>query len=75
VTLADGKVFRFGGTAGMGLGWGVDDDPAGKSATMVGGAASGLSVYPSRKLSVAVLTNLQGAGPDQLLKGVAEFFR
>ena len=75
VTLADGKVFRFGGTSGMGLGWGVDDDPAGKSATMVGGAASGLSVYPSRKLSVAVLTNLQGAGPDQLLKGVAEFFK
>jgi len=75
VTLADGKVFRFGGTSGMGLGWGVDDDPAGKSATMVGGAASGLSVYPSRKLSVAVLTNLQGSGPDELLKGVAEFFK
>lgn len=75
VTLADGKVFRFGGTSGAGLGWGVDDDPAGRSATMVGGAASGLSVYPSRKLSVAVLTNLQGSWPDQLLKGVAEFFK
>ena len=75
VSLADGKVFRFGGTSGAGLGWGVDDDPAGKSATMVGGAASGLSVYPSRKLSVAVLTNLQGSWPDQLLKGVAEFFK
>ena len=75
VTLADGTIFRFGGTSGSGLGWGVDDDPAGKSASMVGGAASGLSVYPSRKLTVAVLTNLQGAWPDQLLKGVAELFK
>ena len=75
VSLADGKVFRFGGTSGMGLGWGVDDDPAGKSATMVGGAASGVTVYPASKLSVAVLTNLQGSGPDQLLKGVAGFFK
>jgi hypothetical protein len=53
----------------------VDDDPAGKSATMVGGAASGLTVYPASKLAVAVLTNLQGSGPDQLLKGVAGFFK
>ena len=75
IKLADGKVFRFGGTAGMGLGWQVDDDPAGKVATMTGGAASGLSVYVDRKLSVAVLTNLQGSWPDQLLEGVAAFFK
>ncbi|MDX2059211.1 MAG: serine hydrolase domain-containing protein [Gemmatimonadales bacterium] len=75
VPLADGKIFRFGGTAGMGLGWLVDDDPAGKVATMTGGAASGLSVYVQRKLTVAVLTNLQGSGPDQLLEGVAKFFK
>jgi CubicO group peptidase (beta-lactamase class C family) len=75
IPLADGKVFRFGGTAGMGLGWQVDDDPAGKVATMTGGAASGLSVYLKPGLSVAVLTNLQGSGPEQLLKGVADYFK
>lgn len=75
IALADGTVFRFGGTSGMGLGWAVDDDPAGKVVSMSGGATASLRVYPSRKLSVAVLTNLQGAGPEQLSQGVAEFFK
>jgi CubicO group peptidase (beta-lactamase class C family) len=75
ITMSDGKVFRFGGTSGMGLGWAVDDDPAGKVVGMEGGAAASLKVFPARKLAVAVLTNLQGAGPEQLSRGVAEFFR
>ncbi len=75
ISLADGKTFRFGGTAGMGLGWMVDDAPSGKVVGMDGGAAASLRVYPSRKLSIAVLTNLQGSGPDELVKGVAERFR
>jgi len=74
VSLSDGKVFRFGGTAGFGLGWQVDDDPAGKVVGMDGGAAASLKVYPARKLTVAVLTNLQGSGPDEIAKGVAGFF-
>jgi len=75
VPLADGKVFRFGGTAGFGLGWQVDDDPAGKVVGMDGGAAASLKVYPAKKLTVAVLTNLQGSGPDELARGVAGFFK
>lgn len=75
VKLADGSVFRFGGTAGMGLGWMVDDDPSGKVVGMDGGAAASLRVIPSRKLTVAVLTNLQGAGPDELAQGIAGFFK
>ncbi|MHB1329948.1 MAG: serine hydrolase domain-containing protein, partial [Gemmatimonadales bacterium] len=75
IALADGKVFRFGGTSGMGLGWGVDDDPAGKVASMSGGAAASFRVLPARKLTVAVLTNLQGSGPEQLSQGVADFFK
>lgn len=75
VALADGSVFRFGGTAGMGLGWMVDDDPAGRVVGMEGGAAASLRVFPDRKLTVAVLTNLQGAGPEQLALGVAALFR
>lgn len=75
IALADGTVFRFSGTSGMGLGWAVDDAPAGKVASMSGGAAASLRVYPARKLTVAVLTNLQGSGPEQLSQGVADFFR
>jgi hypothetical protein len=41
---------------------------------MDGGAAASLKIYPSRKLTVAVLTNLQGSGPDELARGVADFF-
>ncbi len=75
IALADGKTFRFGGTAGMGFGWMVDDDPSGKIVGMDGGAAASLRVYPARKLAIAVLTNLQGSGPEELVKGVAERFR
>ena len=75
IRLANGEVFRFGGTSGMGLGWAVDDDPGGKVAGMTGGAASAFNVYVPQKLTVAVLTNLQGSGPEQLIKGVAGFFK
>lgn len=74
VRLADGKTFRFGGTAGFGLGWQVDDDPAGRWVGMEGGATAAFRVYPGKRLSVAVLTNLQGAGPGDLVHGVAAFF-
>ena len=75
VSLADDRPFRFSGTAGMGLGWMVDDDPAGRSAWMDGGATASLRVFPGRGLTVAVLTNLQGAGPAELARGIAAFFR
>lgn len=75
IGLADGKVFRFRATAGMGLGWLVDDDPAGKVVGMDGGAAASFRVYPDRKLTIAVLTNLQGAGPEELVHGLADFFK
>lgn len=75
IALADGRTFRFGGTAGMGLGWMVDDAASGKVVGMDGGATASLRVYPARKLSIAVLTNLQGSGPDELVQGVAERFR
>jgi CubicO group peptidase (beta-lactamase class C family) len=75
VRLNDGKVFRFGGESGFGLGWQVDDTPGGRWVGMEGAAASGFRVYPDRKLTVAVLTNLQGAGPGDLVDGVAGFWK
>jgi CubicO group peptidase (beta-lactamase class C family) len=75
VRLADGTVFRFGGTSGMGLGWMVDDNPAEPAVWMDGGATASLRVYPTRRLTVAVLTNLQGSGPAELVRGLAGYFR
>ncbi|HEX9165476.1 MAG TPA: serine hydrolase domain-containing protein [Gemmatimonadales bacterium] len=74
VSLQDGTVPRLGGTLGFGLGWMVDDDPSGKLVGMEGGAAAALLVVPGKELVVAVLTNLQGAGPTELARGVAQFF-
>ena len=73
-SLQDGTVFRLGGTLGFGLGWMVDDDPSGRIVGMEGGAAAALLVVPGKELVVAVLTNLQGAGPTELARGVAKYF-
>jgi CubicO group peptidase (beta-lactamase class C family) len=74
VKLSDGSVFRFGGESGFGLGWQVDDTPGGRWVGMEGGASSALRVFPDHKLTVAVLTNLQGAGPGELAMGLARFW-
>ena len=75
VRLKDGKVFRFGGESGFGLGWQVDDTPGDRWVGMEGGAAAALRIFPDRKLSVAVLTNLQGAGPGELAQEIAGFWK
>jgi CubicO group peptidase (beta-lactamase class C family) len=74
VRLQDGTVFRFGGNAGFGLGWQVDDTPGESWAGMEGGASSALRVFTDSKVTVVVLTNLQGAGPGELAQGVAGFW-
>ena len=74
VRLQDGSVFRFGGETGFGLGWQVDDTPGEGWAGMEGGASSALRIFPGRKLAVAVLTNLQGAGPGELAQQLAGFW-
>jgi len=40
----------------------------------VGGARSALFVYPNDDLSIVILTNLQGAWPENFIDGVAAFF-
>lgn len=74
VSLQDGTVPRLGGTLGFGLGWMVDDDPSGRLVGMEGGAAAAVLVVPGKDLVVAVLTNLQGAGPTDLARGVARLY-
>jgi D-alanyl-D-alanine carboxypeptidase len=72
--LADGKVFRFGGTAGYAHGWAVDDRPGHKSVGHSGGGSTAYWRFLDDKLTAIVLTNLQGADPDSLAKGVAALY-
>jgi CubicO group peptidase (beta-lactamase class C family)/pimeloyl-ACP methyl ester carboxylesterase len=75
VPLADGSTFRFeDGVTGAGLGWWVHDDPSHPWVGM-GGAASGVvRHYLDEGLTIAVLTNLQGAEPDALASAIAEIY-
>ena len=72
--LADGKVFRFDGTAGYAHGWVVDDRPGHKSVGHSGGGSTAYWRFLDDKLSVVVLTNLQGSDPDSLAQGVAVLY-
>jgi CubicO group peptidase (beta-lactamase class C family) len=52
----------------LGLGWRIDDDPAGRRrwhhAGAQDGARAGLVVYPREKLSIAIASNLTGLPED-----------
>jgi D-alanyl-D-alanine carboxypeptidase len=72
--LADGKDFRFGGTSGYAHGWVVDDRPGHKSVGHSGGGSTAYWRFLDDKLTVIVLTNLQGSDPDSLAQGVAALY-
>lgn len=72
--LADGQVFRFGGTAGYAHGWVVDDRPGHKSVGHSGGGSTAYWRFLDDRLTVIVLTNLQGSDPDSLAQGVAALY-
>jgi CubicO group peptidase (beta-lactamase class C family) len=73
--LADGSVFHIEGSPfAYGLGWPLIDRPAHRAAGGSGGARAGFFVYPDDDLAVVVLTNLQGAQPEQLVEGVAALY-
>jgi len=72
--LADGQVFRFGGTEGYAHGWAVDDRPGHKAVGHSGGASTAYWRFLDDKLTVIVLTNLQGSDPDSLARGVAALY-
>lgn len=72
--LADGQIFRFGGTAGYAHGWVVDDRPRHKSVGHSGGGSTAYWRFLDDKLNVIVLTNCQGSDPDSLAQGVAALY-
>jgi CubicO group peptidase (beta-lactamase class C family) len=74
IKLNDGKLFRFGGTAGFALGWQIDERPGHRSAGFSGGGSTAYAKYLDDRMTVIVLTNLQGSNPDSLVKGVAALY-
>jgi len=76
VSLNDGKPFHFPDSEmGYGLGWITIDTPKHRAFGGSGGGRTTLLVYPDDHLAVAVLTNLQGAGPESLVEMIASVYR
>ncbi|WP_379968623.1 serine hydrolase [Epilithonimonas sp. UC225_85] len=75
VKLNDGHIDGFNKlTNGYALGWPTvvrEEHPA---AAPVGGMRSALFVYPQDKLSIVVLTNLQGSNPEWFIDEIAGFY-
>jgi len=75
VTLSDGIIFRLDGDLlGYALGWSTIDRPTHRAVWTSGGSTVSYHRYPDDDLSVIVLTNCQGAGPNGLAEGVAGFY-
>jgi CubicO group peptidase (beta-lactamase class C family) len=59
---------------GYSLGWPVVSRPEHPAVASVGGGRSAVFVYPEDNLSVIILTNLQGASPENFIDEVAGFY-
>jgi len=76
VPLNDGKLFHFPDSdVGYGLGWISRDTPGRHAFGGSGGGRTALFFYPKDDLAVAVMTNLQGAGPEGLVDLVAGIYQ
>jgi D-alanyl-D-alanine carboxypeptidase len=75
VKFNNGKVFRSDGKhLGYGIGWLVSDRPGHRFVGGSGGASTAYARFLDDKLTVIVLTNLQGCNPDSIVDGVAQFY-
>lgn len=75
VTLVDGSTARLDGRImGYGLGWGTLDRPDHPAVFASGGNTVAIHRYLEDDLTVIVLTNCQGAGPNEIAEGVARFW-
>lgn len=79
-TLNDGTVFTLDRRAdspqwtGYGLGWTLRLDSTPQWVGGAGGLRAAFLYYPDHELVVVVFTNLQGAGPERLASGIAQFY-
>lgn len=75
VQLADGSVFRLDGRVlGYALGWSTIDRPGHRAVWTSGGNTVALHRYLDDDVTVIVLTNCQGSGPNEIAEGVAGLY-
>ena len=75
VRLNSGSIDGFGGILnGYALGWPVVVRPSHPAVAPIGGGRASLFIYPQDDISIIILTNLTGCGPESLVEGVAKFY-
>jgi CubicO group peptidase (beta-lactamase class C family) len=73
--LNDGTELRFGeGRSSYGLGWTVGEHKGRKVVGHEGGGAAWVAHFPTERLSVVVLCNLNAARADEIQYGVADLY-
>ena len=73
-TMWTPQVFSNGKPGQWGMGWQVLDRPEHRAVNMTGGGRSAMFLYPDDGVGVAILTNLSGATPEDLIDQVATIF-
>jgi CubicO group peptidase (beta-lactamase class C family) len=73
--LNNGKTGGFGDILnGFAIGWFAVTRPDHPAVASVGGGRSAIFIYPKENVSVIVLTNLQGASPENFIDQIAEYY-
>lgn len=73
--LNNGKTQGFSDMLnGYAIGWFAVTRPDHKAVASVGGGRSAIFIYPKENVTVIVLTNLQGATPENFIDQIAEYY-
>lgn len=73
--LNNGKTGGFGDMLnGYAIGWFAVTRPEHPAVASVGGGRSAIFIYPKENLSIIVLTNLQGASPENFIDEIAKYY-
>jgi CubicO group peptidase (beta-lactamase class C family) len=73
--LNNGKTVGFGDILnGYAIGWFAVTRPDHPAVASVGGGRSAIFIYPKENVTVIVLTNLQGASPENFIDQIAEYY-
>jgi CubicO group peptidase (beta-lactamase class C family) len=73
--LNNGKTEGFGNLLnGYAIGWFAVTRPNHPAVASVGGGRSAIFIYPKENLSIIVLTNLQGASPENFIDDIAKYY-
>lgn len=73
--LSNGKTAGFGNLLnGYAIGWLTVTRPEHPAVASVGGGRSAIFVYPKENVSIVVLTNLQGASPENFIDKIAKYY-